>query len=286
MPLQIISKKIRPNITETFLFDDTIAQCMVGITSFALSFGKDDHHVQTASISLTVNQQDKNLQVTPNATLVDASGHNLDPGNSEIFVAAMAWTVPNDENLKLGNAICITNGASSSGILIPTGTPLILQAALAGFDLSFGSDDHHVQTAATSMGTAHIGTNATITGRAQAYDESGHAAPTATTAGGLIANCDPSLAMYVMPSSSMQGSKRETLTFPAGVRNFVSMLSGFNMRFTGNADHHIKKMGAEFLVQTIDGNKITVRGQATLVDASGNTQDDAVSNVTGFVIGY
>jgi len=286
MPLQIVSHKIRPNKAEIFSFNDTITQRMVGITAFSLSFSGNDHHVQTVSISLTVNQQGKNLQITPNVTMVDASGNNFDPAKSEVFVAAMAWTGTNDDNLKLGNATGIPNGGSSSGILIPTSTPSIVQAALAGFDLSFGSDDHHMGTIAASVGADHNSTTANITGQVWMNDGSGHAASTATVNGGLIANCDPSLAMYVIASKSMQGGGTAPMEFPAGVRNFVSMLSSFKMQFGNTGDHHIQRMGAEFLVQEITGNKITVRGQATLTDASGHVQNDDLSNVTGFVIGY
>lgn len=285
MPLQILSARIQPNTTKNFTFDDTIVQRTVGITAYTLSYGSKDHHVQTVSISLTVNQQGNTLQVTPHATLVDANGHNLDPSASEVFVAAMAWVGLNDDNLKLGNVIGIPNGGSSEGILIPNDRPQTLQAALAGFNLSFGGEDHHMQTASASVGTSLSGTQAKVTGQAKMYDDNGHVASTATVDGGLIANCDPSLAMTVLSTGSLQGNS-QVLNFPAGITNFVSMLSGFQVQYENDSDHHVKTIKAELLVQSVSGSSVTVGGKATLLDNNGHEQDNTVSNVTGFVIGY
>lgn len=285
MPLQILSAQVQPNTTKNFIFADTIVQRMVGISAFSLSYGNKDHHVQTVSISLSVNQQGNTLSVIPHATLVDSSGNNLDPGASSISVVAVAYVGIDPNTIKFGNAGNIPNGGTSGGIVVPCTSPRVLQSALAGYNLSFGASDHHMETAAAAVGSQLSGTSATITGQAQMYDDNGHSASIATVDGGLLASCDDTLGMYVVPTDSLQGSG-QVLAFPSGPSHYVALLSGFRVQYRNNSDHHVKTIAADLVVQSTSGNNVTVTGKATLTDNSGNTQDDSVSNVNGFVIGY
>ncbi|WP_338847795.1 hypothetical protein V8J88_03455 [Massilia sp. W12] len=287
MPIQVQTATLQPGATKSFNFSDTITQRMVGISAYSLSYGSStDHHVETVSVSLVVNQSGNTLQVTAHATMVDANGHNLSASSSSITVVAVAWVGLDDPGLKLANANGIGNGGTSSPIVLSNTNPSILQAALSGFYLSYGSTDHHMETSAAAVGTSLNGNEASITGVVYMYDENGHNASQATVDGGMFANTDPSLGAYVLATDSLQ-NKSETLTFPAAVNNVYPLLSSFKVQFQSNHDHHVKTMGASLTVSHQAGsNTATVTGAAVLKDNSGNSQDNNVSNVTGFVIGF
>lgn len=285
MPLEIQTATVQPNTQATFTFSDQIAQRLVGIQAFTLSFGNVDHHVQTMSIALNVNQAGKQLQVTPVATLVDDNGHNMSQSSSAVTVVAMAWVGVNDDNLKLGNASNIANNGSSNPIQIPTPNPSVLQAALAGFNLSYGSSDHHLETAYCAVGTNVSGTSAEITGQALMYDDTGHTAATATVNGGLIANGDTTLPLQVLLTNNLQGTT-QTFTFANEISKCYTFLSSFKVQFKKNSDHHVKSIGASLTVQSYDYQKATVLGAASLTDDSGNSQDDGISHVSGFIVGF
>jgi len=286
MPLEILASMVKPNCPAIFTFSDVITQRMVGIQNFCLSYGKTtDHHVQTMSIALNLNQTGKQLQVTPVATLVDNSGHNMDLSESFVTVVAMAWVGVNDDNLKLGNANNIGNNSSSAPIIIPTPNPIVLQAALAGFYLSYGASDHHLETASCAVGTGASGTSAEITGQAQMYDDTGHNAVTPTVNGGLIANGDTTLPMQVLLTDNLQNTTK-LLTFDSDVSNVFSFMSSFKVQFKNNADHHLRYISVGLNVQSHTKNTVTVTGGANLLDNTGHDQDSDISHVSGFVVGY
>lgn len=286
MPLEIKAATVQPNTQTTFTFSDTIAQRMVGISGFSLTYGSDDHHVETMSIALSVNQSGKQLQITPVASLFDKNGHNMDQSKSTVTIVAMAWVGVNDDNLHLGNASNISNNGESSPIAIPCTNPAILQAALAGFGLSYGSTDHHVETVLAAVGTAHSGSSAFISGQAQMYDQSGNTASTATVNGGLLANCDTSLTnLQIQLTSTLQDSTQD-LTFDSGASAYFPFLTNFKTQFNKNKDHHLKTITVDLSIQKTAGTVVTVKGGAYLSDDSGNSQDNGVSHVVGFVVGY
>lgn len=285
MPLEIQTATIQPGSTKSFNFSNLITQRAVGISAYQLSYGNSDHHVKTMSISLSLNQSGSTLSVTPHATLVDASGNNLSLSNSSITVVAVAWVGVDDSNLKLTNVYDIQNGGSSGAITIPGFNPNILQAGLAGFELSYGNTDHHLETASAAVGTTLNGDTATVNGVVFMYDGSGNSASTANVDGCLIANTDPSLGAYVIATDSLQNGT-QTLTFPSSVTKAMPLLSNFKVQFNSNRDHHVKTIAAKLNIQSQTGSSVVVTGSATLTDDSGNNQDNDVSHVSGFVIGY
>ena len=283
MPLQIQSAQLKPGATTTFNFSDQITQRVVGVSSFTLSYGNTDHHVETVAVSLSVNQSGPSLSVTAHGTMVDGSGHNLDPNSSYINVVALAWVGVDDSNLKLGNVAGIANGGSGSSITIPGTDPNVLQSALAGYYLSYGSTDHHMETVSAALNTTLSGNSAIITGSVYMNDESGNST-SGTADAGLVANCDPSLGNFVQPTNSLQNNTQK-LTFAKTYGTYTPLLSGFKAQFRDNSDHHVKSFSASVSVQSVDGASVTVTGAAKLTDNSGHVQDDDVSNITAFVVG-
>lgn len=285
MPLEIQVDIVKPNTTRTFTFSDTITQPLVGISGYQLSFGETtDHHLQTVSISLATNQSGSVLQVTPNAILRDGSGHNLDPSNSWITIIAMAWVATAEPDLEFACVNNIADSYNSSDIAIPCTNPSTLQAILTGFNLSFGSGDHHFQSYLFSAGSLRNGGNAAISGSAALLDGSGNIASTAAINGGLIANCCASLGLQLQHVESLQGTT-VACTFTEGVTAFQPFLTSVKAAFSGS-DHHLKTLSAYLKISGQEGLDVTVTGGAYVADNSGNHQDDSLSSVSGFVIGY
>jgi hypothetical protein len=289
MPLQIKTEHITPGATHVFDFDAPITQRMVGITSFLLSFGDKDHHVQTVSVSLSVNQAGSKLSVVANATMTDMSGNNLDLVSSFIKVSALAWTGVDDPDLKLGNVSGITDGGTSVPITIPKIDPNILQAALAGFAFSFGALDHHMDGSTATVGTTLSGNSASVNGTVRMFDHSGHENVTGTVSAGLLANCDPSLGTFVYPTGALQSTDWRTIDVPVPFKNVTALVSGFKVQYGKDSDHHVGDfnvvLSAERIGETTDkGGKVKVMGFAALRDKSSNHQDDSVSNVSGFIV--
>ncbi|NPT58140.1 hypothetical protein [Paraburkholderia elongata] len=284
MPLQIQSAQIKPGATSTFNFTDQITQRMVGISAFSLSYGNTDHHVQTISVSLSVNQSGSSLSITAHATMVDANGHNLDPSSSYVNVVALAWVGVDDSNLKLGNVAGIVNGGTSSPITIPGTDPNVLQAALAGYYLSYGGTDHHMETACAAVGTTLSGNAASINGTVYMYDDTGHGNVSGTVDAGLVANCDPSLGNFVRGTNTLQNNTQK-ITFGKPFSKYTPFLSSYKVQYRDNSDHHVKTFSVSLSVQSVSGSDVTVTGAAKLTDNSGNVQDDGVSNVSGFIVG-
>ncbi|MPW22436.1 hypothetical protein GCT13_37830 [Paraburkholderia sp. CNPSo 3157] len=283
MPLQIQRAQIKPGDTTIFEFSDRITQRVVGFSGFTLSYGNTDHHVQIVSVSLSVNQSDSSLSVTANATMVDASGNNLDKNSSFVNVVALAWVGVDDPNLKLGNVAGISNGGSSSPVTIPGTDPNLLQAGLAGFYLSYSGTDHHMETACATVGSTLSGNAAIINGTAYMFDQSGNSA-SGTVDAGLLANCDPALRDFVRSTNSLQNST-QSITFSKPFSSYTPFLNGYKAQYRNNSDHHVKTFSVDLSVQSMSGADVTVTGAAKLADKSGNVQDDGVSHVSGFIIG-
>lgn len=284
MPFQIQTAQVKPGATTILNFSDQIAQRMVGISAFSLSYGDTDHHVQTISVSLSVNHSGSALSITANASMVDANGHNLDPASSYVNVVALAWVGVDDSDLKLGSVSGISNGGSSSPVTIPGTDPNVLQAALAGYYLSYGGTDHHMETACAAVGTTVSGNSATINGTAYMYDDNGHASASGTVDAGLVANCDRSLGNFVRATNTLQNNTQK-LTFSKPCSTYTPFLSSYKVQYRDNSDHHVKTFSVSLSVQSTSGNDVTVTGAAKLIDNSGHVQDDSVSSVSGFVVG-
>ncbi|KXV08494.1 hypothetical protein CR51_10685 [Caballeronia megalochromosomata] len=284
MPLEVQNARIKPGATKTFEFADTITQRMVGISAFSLSFGNTDHHVQTASVSLYANHSGKSLSISPHAMMVDANGHDLDRESSYVDVVALAWVGVNNPNVKLGNVAGIANDQSSSPIAVPGTAPNPLEAALAGFSLSYGGTDHHMETASVSVGVTMLGNGASVNGMAFMDDDSGNANVSGTVIAGVLANCDATLRDFVHGIDSIQ-KENPLFSFGRAYKTVTALMNGFKVQYNEQSAHHVKTFEVKLTAKNTVDNQVVVTGEATLSDASGNKQSDKESYVSGFVVG-
>lgn len=131
----------------------------------------------------------------------------------------------------------IENGQSSETIDIGT-RPLSTNALLAGFDVSYGDTDHHVERIFANVGTDPSGKNVKLTASVGMYDHSGNNASTKTANAGLLATVakEPGFEIQVIP----QGG--HTVTFKEEVDEVVAIINGFDVSYSGT-DHHVEDFG-------------------------------------------
>ena len=295
MAIELKYKTVNPGDTATFDFssddggDHTVQAYAVGIAFFELSYGDTDHHVQTASVSLSTNKPDATtVTAKVSAKLKDNSGHNLKKSDSSVTVCCIAVTGAADPNTVLNNQYGILSGSQSAGIALPSSNPQVLQAFLSGFDLSFGSNsDHHMQGADAVAGSSLNGSTAYITSEANMWDNSGHNASTATIDGGLIAQTTES-GIVIKVKSDEQTSNPVDVDMGQPIDKAVVLLLSWTMQFD-SGDHHVKKMLAGCSDWDITGdNNDTVTldfAHAHLKDNSGNDQNNNKSDVSLVIIG-
>lgn len=285
MPLEIQSALVKPNTFRNFTFQDSITQCLVGLSGYQLSYGEDtSHHLQTVSISLVSNHSGSPvLQVTPQATLFNGGDGdedaNLDPLNSWIAVTVIAWTGTLG-SLTLTNANNIENNGSATKD-IGCSNPSVLQAVLTGFNFSFGSDHHLVGYSCSAGASSTGGASAAIASLASMTVGSGEAPAIATIDAGLIANCDATYDPQLLPVQLQDAP--QTLTFAKGTMRAFPFLT--SVRASYFADHHVKTISAYLKISQNMAPSFTVTGGAYLLDHDGHTQNNSVSNVSGIVIG-
>lgn len=285
MPLEIQNYKFSPNgVPHTFTFSDQVSQCLAGISSFNLTFaGSGDHHVKRSSISLTVSRNNKDVSVTANATLTNSDNAKIDNANSSITVTVIAWIDSQISNLILANTQGIPAGKQSDSMTMPKSTTIDLDAFLSGFNFTYASD-HTVRRIYASVTGKSNNTLAYIDANGEMSNCNGDVADT-TIDGALLANCEPSLNIEL--KRFQVNNNTSTLNFSTAVSKFEVLLSAFQVQYGGDNDHYLKSFGAEVTI-TNSNNTVTVSGGANMKnkDDSDNHQDDAVSFVSGFVIGY
>lgn len=295
MAIEVQSVGITANTTHVFTFEtktsegepSAIDQYFVGLQKFKLSFGgTEEHHIKRMSIALATSHSGRDLQVTPIVRLSDAYNHVLSPTASEIIVVAMAWLGANDERLLLANGL-----RCPSTVPLPCGNPLTLQAGLAGFDMIFSDGDHHVQTVDCWIGCQASGASATVSGQAEMHDTSGHYAGVEST-GNLIAIGNPDCTFEIRPTNALQGAEWKMIQFKNTYSRFQPVLSGFKVQFEESGGKkgsgEVKEISAEVSCPepTVNGSSVTVKGEAKICDKGKESQDNTVSSVTGFVIGW
>jgi hypothetical protein len=282
MPLEIQSYPVTPNAPRTFTFNDSISQYWVGLSGYQLSYGNNtSHHIGAMSITLLSNHSGSAVTVTPKVVLTNNDGANLDPSDSWINIMVMAWTGTWSGGIVLDTDSNIVNNGNSTPLDIGCTNPSVLQAALTGFNFSFGSD-HHLVNYSCSAGTNRNGANASITGFASMQVGNGEAPSIATINGGLIAICDATLNLQPPQPVQLQDSSKD-LAFVQGTTKAYPFLTGVQASYF--ADHHVRKISAYLEISQNQAPNFTVKGGSYLSDNDGHTQDNSRSSVSGFVIG-
>ena len=291
MSLEIQSQNVAltSGSVTTFNFDYDVTQYVAGIASFLLTFGDDDHHVEQMSISLQVNKpSSRSITVRAIPILNDASGNSINLGDSYVTVAVLAWTGTPTTAIVLSPQYTIGSGESSSNIPLQGGSNPTLQAVCCGFNLTYGDDDHEVAYVQASVGAGASGNQGYITASASMNDSSGNRASDPTAIGALIATSPQNAGIVVVPYSA-QNEAPATISMGYPVSKAVSLLTGFQVRFPSNDDHHIRTIGAgpnDTQVNYLDNTQVVTSGVwAWMYDDSDNNQDDNASFADIVVIG-
>ena len=281
MPVALRHIKTETNKTVTFDFgSDQVLSFVTGIGYWSFTFGSDDHHVQTLALSLATNQPDPHrVTARVNATLSDESGNNIKNSDSSVVVCCAALVNSADMNLALAGATAIPNNQSSGSIALPGSNLSIASAFLAGFDLSYGSRDHHVRKLHTAAGFTANGSQGAITSQASMADDSGNNASTATVNGGLVAASPSETGIMAQSETNLQTTDRVEVDFGTALSDAVVMLQDVTLDFS--KDHHVKTLGGGVPSWTLNPTSVTLdSARAFIKDDSGNNQVDSESGVS------
>ncbi|HEX5749728.1 MAG TPA: hypothetical protein VFZ09_26085 [Archangium sp.] len=291
MGLEIQSKNVSMNSAtpSEFNFNSEISQYVAGIASFQFSYGNDDHHIEQLSLNLTSNRpSSQKVTVSVTAIMSDSSGNQINLQNSYVTVTVIAWTGASTNAVLLNPAVSVANGGRSDGINLPDSSEPILQAALAGFNFAYSDDDHHVQFLQASVGSQQNGSVGFITATANMKDDSGHFASTQSASGLLIASSTSQPGFVVVPYSD-QSPQVRTIPMGTPVKDAVTFITGFQVQFAAQDDHHVYRLGAgpdKVWVDTGDNTQVQTTGvQAWMADKSGNIQNNNKSSCSIIVVG-
>jgi hypothetical protein len=281
MPIEIQSTQSGPpNGLVQFTFANPVVQYAIGIRAFTMTYGADDHWIQSlaikilpvqnASIGATSNQVSAHVQMT----MQDSSGNRINVANSRIWPVCIAVTGSTEPNTVFGSAIGVSSGAPGTNVPMP---PLgdgykIATCFQSGFNLTFTSTDHQILQAHASLGfqapqmSASAGMN----------DRSGNSVQVATVDAGYIASSYPTPGIVATPVSKQTGSP-----FPVsvtGAKAAVALIQSWTVEFPHV--HNLKTVAVgSFGDPTCAGDVVTVQScYAHMSDASGNNQDDDSSS--------
>lgn len=285
MPVLMRYQSSQPNKTLTFDFgSDKVLSYVIGISYWSFTYGSKDHHVQTVALGVTSNQPDTHtVTAKVSGTLSDHSGNNISDGDSQVRVCCVALVNSADSNLTLAGAQSIPNGGTSGMINLPGSSLAISSAFLAGFNLSYGSSDHHVQKFSTAAGFTASGSQGAITSQAAMADKSGNNASTATINGGLIAATPSETGIFVRSLTNLQTKNTTDVEFGTNISDAVVLLQDLEMQY--DDDHHVKTLGGGTSGWKVNKTSVTLdNARAFMLDNSGNNQVDASSDVSLVVV--
>ena len=292
MSIQLQRATTQPDQTVTFQFDEPITRSAVGLSYFQLSYGRRDHHVRSMSISLSVSQDSPTqISVTARAILDDDSGNGIDLSASELGLVCIG--AGEDDQIALANRNNIPSGGRSTPIQVDF-EPQSQSAALAGFSLSYGQEDHHLErasalaalTPANSIGAAINagGTAVAIRSYAEMSDDSGNHSAIASIDGGY-AGIGAGCGVQVASLGQTQSSAPVAVTFPTPLTDAVALIQGWRVEFEKANDHHVQTITAGTTSLVVNENVVQLsNAQATLRDNSGHVQDNAVSGVDLLIV--
>jgi hypothetical protein len=290
MALEIQNEKAALNGgTTTFTFDNDITQYLIGISAFYLAYKGDDHHIQQININLNGSQANsKQITVKASVVMADSSGNQIDTDQSNVYVTALAWTGTSTSSLLLSMPpVSVGNGQTSEGIPLPGLSNPILQPGLAGFNLNYGSD-HHVEFVEASLGVGQTGSQGQISATVQMYDASGNQAQSPTANGVLLASSINNPGFIVVPYSA-QNSVYNYIDMGQSVSKAVALLTGFQVSYAKNDDHHVQVIGAgPNMVEPNPDNSTQVQTNgvwAFMSDDDGNSQDNGKSHCNLIIVG-
>src|SRR3954452_18865531 len=249
--MALITRRLTCSFNEsvTFYFDQPVTQSIVGISRFSLSFGNADHEMLRVSLSLQVTPESNNISVTPQASMEDSSGHELDETASTITIVILAWTGVSPGTIAVGQGSALPNSEQgpSNGVQGP-GTVLIAQALLTGFNFVYDAQHWVLQIGAAAAPSSN-GELGYIQATASMKDSSGSTASTATINGTLLlaSNSAPGLVVDTKKTPNTTGLVPVPLSaLPANyvLTDAAVFLSGFQVTYRDSGDHWVMTFGA------------------------------------------
>lgn len=269
MGLEIQTKAVQlKDGTQKFSFSGDVGAYVYGLSGFDVSYSDgSDHHLEIFEIVLQANQPSKNeIHVTPTIKFSDASGKSAG-SNSYITISVVAWIGDDaDRNVSMNNAIDLGSASFNTG-----STAYFGQAVQAGWDLSYGSKDHHVLSMSASTGLQLSGTTATLSGTAAMADNDGNMATTATVNAGYLASLqsDPGFGVQITKIDGYGTGQTATFDFGQDVDQVAVFLLGYDLSYGSGKDHHIQ----EVALGQWGSSKIGVSGSTATVNVSVIFQD-------------
>jgi hypothetical protein len=213
----------------------------------------------------------------------DLTRNNIKESDSSVVVNIIAVVDSPDSQLALGSSNAINNNGASAAIALPSSSLSIASALLSGWDLSFGSSDHHLRHLLTAAGFSANGAQGQITSQAQMFDDSGNSATTASINGGLIAATPAETGLLSMSESNLQTTDVIDVEFGRPISDAVVFLQSVDMQFSG--DHHVRTLGGGTSSWTRGATGVKLKdARAFMSDDSGHNEVTASSSVNLVVV--
>jgi hypothetical protein len=288
------SGKINPGQTATFTFQNPVQAFVLGISALNLTYGQDDHYIQELQIQILPGQEAVVGNVVTaqiEAEMHDGSGNTIDVMDSGVWLVCIANTGTDDPKTLLTNVSGIANNGTASVSLPNTSGFSVVESFLSGFTLQYFSG-HEVLHADAGCGITYEQSNGIISANAQLYDSSGNQANTALIDAGVAVSTDGEPGFFMQEvtaqSTSLTPWEWVQVTFNSlkSISAAFAVIKSWKVQYSGPGDHWVKTIwvGVEQGVYNYENNVSLKYPNARISDASGNTQDNSLSNVTLVVI--
>ncbi len=280
MPIEIQSTESSPpNGLVQFTFANPVIQYTIGIRAFTMTYGADDHWIQSlaikiqpvqnASIGAPSNQVTAHVQMT----MHDASGNPINIANSEIWPVCIAVTGSPERNTVFGSAIGVSSGARSNRPDASSWRRLQYRHMLS---VRFQFNFHGYRSPNTPGQRIVRLQSGQISASAGMNDSSGNSVQIATIDAGYIASSYPTPG--IVATEVIKQTEKPFQVPLTGAKAAVALIRGWNVRFP--SVHNLQKLKVgSFGDPTCADDVVTIQScYAHMYDASGkNTQDDSSS---------
>jgi hypothetical protein len=276
MPIEIQStQSAHPNGLVQFTFANPVVQYTIGIRAFTVTYGADDHWIQSLSIKILPVQNAAvgaaSNQVTAHVQMMlqDSSGNRVNAANSMVWPVCIAVTGSAEPNTVFGSAIGVSSGSAQNVTMPPLGDGFSIATCFqSGFNLTFTSTDHQILQANASCGLQ----SNQIAASAGMNDSSGNSVQIATVDAGYIASSYPTPGIVATEVIKQTASPFQ-VPLP-GAKSAVALIRAWNVQFRHVHNLQTLKAGS-FGDPSCAEDAVTIQScYAEMNDTSGNTQDD------------
>ncbi|MCY1078155.1 hypothetical protein [Archangium lansingense] len=284
----------------SFTVDGVIASnsfCL-GLAGFVFDYGDNDNNildmgVSLTGISLSTANGKSTITGTVNGVLEDDDHHTGNVYTQVILIAALPGPY---SQVTMANPPSFSSGGTSEQIPLTVESPS-LTGMLSGFSMGYSGDsDQGVnQIGATVTAYLNSGNIATIGGSCVLAESSKTKATNLSLYGALLADASSSPVFEIKAFRAKKGGAT-SVTFDNEVSMAQALLVGFNVQYSGNHDHKVKKMsvsynnfysptGSNAGLQPDHKTFMFLGPQPFMRDDSDNSQDDNLSYADYVVIG-